>query len=154
MWQGVLGAYASHSCPQNVDDITDIARLQELFNFDERMYIKLDVLRKIGRELVGSGEQVGHMQYLGMICTYMRRYIGYLEICTVCVDILERLIQSITGRTAMVGIGKELTSPLEEMTAYESLRDRAMALLEKLTKFADAGGALVLRSLKKTGNVF
>lgn len=153
VWQGVLGAYASHTCPKNVNEIADIARLQDLINFDERMYIKVDGLRKIGQELIGCDGRVGHIEYLGMVCTYMQRYIGFLEICTVCMDILEAVVQLPMGKAAMIGCGTELVTVLSEMTEYEELGDRVVKLMTELSTTGNDGVLTALIALKKGKSV-
>ena len=116
----------------DVNGIADIARLQEIINFDERMYIKLEVVRKIGREILDDVGLVAHIEYLGMITAYMKRYIGFVEVCTVCLEVLENVVKTDAGKVAMIGCGRELDNILQDVTAYEELRVRALTLREEL----------------------
>lgn len=149
----MLGAFASHTCPTDINHIVDIGRLQELINFDERMYIKLEVFRKIGREMLIDAGQVKHLEYLGMITTYMKRYIGYLEICTVCLDILENVVQTEVGKAAMIGCGSELENVLKDLTAYDVLRARALSLMEELSNVGNSLVSYLVEMQKKGRNL-
>lgn len=141
VWQGALGSYGSHTCPTEVDCIADISRLQEIINFDGRMYIKLEAFRKIGREILNDGGQVKNLECLGMIAAYMKRYIGFVEVCTVCLGVLENVVKTESGKAAMLGCGSELDDVLKDVTAYEELRARALTLRDELSN--SEGNSLV-----------
>lgn len=131
-WHGTYGDYCTHRCPLLVDNISDMRSLQELMYFDERLDMKLEILRVIGGKIINPRTSDVNEDNLMLILAYMARYVGFPEIGGVCLDIVLQVAENAKGFMCISKFRGDICHVLHEMRGFNELSERAMQLDRKM----------------------
>lgn len=128
--------YKTHKCPLEVNDISDVGVLQDLMNSDERMFIRLKILDNICRRIINARNADVNEDYLRMMYGYMKRFHIYIEIQSICLDMMIHVANE--GSLHILNACEGIMQYLEEYLSNNVLHDKAEILLLKLRKVSDA----------------
>ena len=152
-WHGTYGEYTTHRCPLSVEMIADMRSLQELMYFDDRLDIKLAILRVLGGKILNPRTSDVNEDNLMLILAYMARYVGFSEIGNVCLDILLYVADNRKGFESISKYRGEICDVLREMGAFNDLAEKTMYLEKKMEEFTGDDVAKLLIKGFNVGNV-
>ena len=128
-WRGKMAEYESHPCPYEPYRACSKEVLQELYFYDERIRIKVNVLEEVGRRAVNDSINV---DYLSLSYVYMTRYETCQEIQHVGLDILGRIGEKPNGVALMLSHCYNIRDYLPNLIYNEYLKNRAERLIALL----------------------
>lgn len=130
VWRGKWADYKTHKCPLEVKDVSDVGVLQDLMNCDERMFIRLKILGNMGERVMNSRNADINEDYLSMIYGYMKRFQIYVEIQSMCLDILIHVGKNKDGLMHILHACAGIKQYLEECISKNVVIGSAETLLK------------------------
>ena len=148
-WRGKMSQYRSHQCPYEPYSFCEKTVLQELYSYDERIYIKVKVLEELGRRMLNEKPPSVNVGYLSLAFMYMTRYPTCQEIQHVGLDILIRVSEISGGVELMLSHCHKIRYFLTTLESNPFLTQRAEILSGLLTIPDGVSAANMLSRLSK-----
>ena len=144
-WRGKLSEYRSHQCPYEPYSFCDKTVLQELYCYDERIYVKVKVMEEVARRMLKENPSSVDVGYLRLAYVYMTRYRTCQEIQHVGLDILIRVSEICGGVQLMLNHCHKIRYFLSSLESNPFLKQRA-EMLSGLLSIPDGVSAVSMLS--------
>ena len=113
--------------------ISDVNQLHDLINYDERLYIKLNVVNMLGSRVMNARNLDINVDYLSMIYGYMEKFRTYVEIQSACLDIMLAVAGTRNGVSCIRDSCKDVKEFPRLCKRKTMLRDRVEILLRMIS---------------------
>lgn len=123
--------------------ISDVNQLHDLINYDERLYIKLNVVNVLGSRVMNARNLDINVDYLSMIYGYMEKFRTYVEIQSACLDIMLAVARTRNGISCIRDSCKDVTEFLRVCRRKNMLRDRVDVLLRMISSGSNESDTMI-----------
>lgn len=144
---GFVGSYAdykTHKCPMEVNLITDVEKLYELINCDERLYIKMRVLEVFAERVIDIRTGDVDKDYLAIVYTCLEKFVSYIEIQNMCLDMISRVMETSCGISRIKDCCNGIEDCLMKCRSKPALEVKADRILEALKKDQAISGLVAI----------